>query len=329
MSAGHLLLIGFFGEGNLGDDAILRGLASALPTGSHIIATAGSTSLPAGISAVKRRGISSWPAFIGALRNARLVVGSGGLLQDWSFEGVTFYALRFFAARLAGKPTALFGAGIGPLRGQVARQLASAALSGVKMCMLRDSESVDLFGQLTGRHALLGTDWSWALDPASTASDRSARIPDDSVALNIRPWLTPEWRDAARRWWPSMAGSKPIGVSARSEDRRLMEQIFKGLPVYEPVDFPSLLGDAKRLREGWAMRYHVLLAMLRAGIPVRALPYDNKARQLAASAGIPVPSSSDACPPQPGIAAEAFIAAEQGRLTIMKTSLRQVWEESR
>ncbi|HNW35117.1 MAG TPA: polysaccharide pyruvyl transferase family protein, partial [Candidatus Ozemobacteraceae bacterium] len=293
-----------------------------------IIATAGSTPLPPGISAIQRRGISSWTAFIGALRNSRLVVGSGGLLQDWSFEGVTFYALRFFAARLVGKPAALFGAGIGPLRGRVARQLASAALSGVKTCMLRDAESVDLFGQLTGRHAQLGTDWSWALEPASAAINTSSRMPDDSVAINIRPWLTPEWQNAAQRWWPSMAGSKPIGVSARREDKRIMEQLFKGLPVYEPVDFPSLMADARRLREGWAMRYHVLLAMLRAGIPVRALPYDNKARQLAASAGIPVPSPSDAEPPKPQIAAPTFIAIEQERLAAMKLALRQAWEES-
>jgi len=67
MTARHLLLIGFFGEGNLGDDAILRGIASAMPPGTPIVATAGNTPLPACVAAIRRRGIASWRSFIGAL----------------------------------------------------------------------------------------------------------------------------------------------------------------------------------------------------------------------------------------------------------------------
>lgn len=328
MTARHLLLIGFFGEGNLGDDAILRGIASAMPPKTPIVATAGVTPLPADVAAIRRRGIASWPSFIGALRDSRLVVASGGLLQDWSFEGVSFYALRLYAARLAGVPTALLGAGIGPLRRRAARRLAEAALSGIDVCMLRDVESVDLFNRLTGRRADLGTDWSWALAPESSGCTSVHAIPDDSIALNIRPWLTPEWQDAARRWWPRAGNANRIGIAARGEDRRLLESLFGGLPVDEPADFPSLLTTTARLREGWAMRYHVLLAMLRSGIPVRALPYDRKAMQLAANAGLPIPSPTDPEPPEPRTADPGFISAETGKISVMKDLLRRTWENA-
>jgi len=328
MTARHLLLIGFFGEGNLGDDAILRGIASAMPTGAPIVATAGNTPLPAGATAIRRRGIASWPAFIAALKGSRLVVASGGLLQDWSFEGVTFYALRLCAARLAGIPTALFGAGIGPLRGRAARKLATAALSGIDVCMLRDAESVDLFHRLTGRLADLGTDWSWALEPDISRHHPAGMPLDGAIAINIRPWLLPNWRDAAKRWWPITQGSPRAGIGARREDRRLLESVFPGLSVHEPADFPALMSTAARLREGWAMRYHVLLAMLRAGIPVRALPYDHKARHLAASAGLPIPSPDDAAPPEPRTALPDFLATETAKIAVMKDRLLQTWENT-
>lgn len=328
MTARHLLLIGFFGEGNLGDDAILRGIASAMPPGTPILATASATPLPAGIVAIRRRGIASWPAFIGALRGSRLVVASGGLLQDWSFEGVSFYALRLCAARLAGVPAALLGAGIGPLRGRAARKLAAAALFGIDVCMLRDAESVHLFHRLTGRPAHLGTDWSWALEPEISRHHPVGMPLDGSIAINIRPWLVPNWRNAAKRWWSITQGSPRTGIGARREDRRLLESIFPGLSIHEPADFPALMSTAARLREGWAMRYHVLLAMLRAGIPVRALPYDHKAMHLAASAGLPIPSPDDDAPPEPRTALPGFLAAETAKIAIMKDLLRQTWENT-
>lgn len=328
MRSGHLLAIGFFGEGNLGDDAILRGLASALPGETHIIATAGAAPLPRGIHGIKRRGISSWSGFLGALRGARLVIGTGGLLQDWSFEGVTFYALRFLAARLAGKPTALFGAGIGPLRGFAARRLASVSLRGVTGSLLRDGESVELFHELTGREAQRGTDWSWALESSPESGGRINGVLHGARAINVRPWLTPDWQEAATRWWSAEPDSVKIGISARAEDRRLLEHLFQGQPVREPETFSTLLAETRTLREGWAMRYHVLLAMLRAGIPVRAIPYDNKARQLAANAGLPIPLPSDSRPPEPRIADSRFIAAEKEKLSLMKTALVKHWEEA-
>ncbi|HEY9071506.1 MAG TPA: polysaccharide pyruvyl transferase family protein, partial [Candidatus Ozemobacteraceae bacterium] len=281
MKGGHLLLTGFYGEGNLGDEAILRGIASSLPAGTRIIATAGNTPLPCGIRGIRRRGLLSWPGFLGALKGARLVVGSGGLLQDWSFEGVTFYALRFLAARIAGKPIALFGAGLGPLRSVGARSLAALSLGATSHCHVRDDESVHLFQELTGREAERGTDWSWGISAPAGPVTASQRLPANFIAVNIRPWLSPDWQKAAVRWLDAYKAMSLVGISARAEDRRLMEETWPGLRIHEPSDFSALLAAAPVLREGWAMRYHVLLALLRAGVPVRALPYDEKARHLA------------------------------------------------
>ncbi|HOY65516.1 MAG TPA: polysaccharide pyruvyl transferase family protein [Candidatus Ozemobacteraceae bacterium] len=328
MKGGHLLLTGFYGEGNLGDDAILRGIASSLPAGTRILATAGNTPLPPGIHGIRRRGILSWPAFLGALKGARLVVGSGGLLQDWSLDGVTFYALRFLAARLAGKPVALFGAGLGPLRSTGTRSLAAFSLGATSHCHLRDDESVRLFHELTGREAQRGADWSWGISASSRGSPTPRNLPSDVIAINIRPWLTHDWREAATRWLAGADRKTLIGISARPEDRRLMERVWPGLRIHEPADFSALLADASVLREGWAMRYHVLLALLRAGVPVRALPYDGKARHLAEAAGLPVPEPGDSAPSRAERAARAFLIAEEERFARMSEAFRQAWEEA-
>ncbi|HAE40234.1 MAG TPA: hypothetical protein DCG57_16610, partial [Candidatus Riflebacteria bacterium] len=147
-----ILLCGFFGEGNLGDETILQAIRQQLPDSCSLTITSGRLSSIGGQS-IGRRGILAWPAFIQALLENDAAIFSGGILQDWSFEGVTFFALRMIAASMLRCEPALWGAGIGPLRSPGGKKLASRALKRVNSAWLRDDASNRLYQELTGNAA--------------------------------------------------------------------------------------------------------------------------------------------------------------------------------
>ncbi len=319
----QLLLTGFFGEGNLGDEALLGGIMSAAGPDHTFLVTAGAQHVPGRLERLPRRGIAGWFAYLRALPRVGRVVFSGGILQDWSFEGVTFYSLRLIAARIAGRRPSLWGAGLGPLRSYAAEKLAAQALAGVRTAWLRDADSCGLFKRLTGREASLGTDWSWATPfPVMEASLKGTASGDAPLGINLRPWFSPRWEDAVRRRLAPHSPSSPrglLGIAARHEDQMLLQRLVPGLSIRLPGDFSELMGLCATLREGWAMRYHVLLAMLRAGIPVVPLPYDEKARSLCREAGV-----DDGMEPSAEIAAmtpaAGFVPRLEGRFALMRSA---------
>ncbi len=307
----NILVVGFFGEGNLGDEAILEGIALSAGPVHNLIVTSAKRQDRQNISTIPRKGLSSWPAFLGALRKSGRVVFTGGLLQDWTFEGVTFYALRMLASRFAGKPPGLWGVGIGPLRKKGFQALARKALLASGPVWTRDPESAELFRRLTGRPAGLGTDWSWAIPTPSPSRSRGS---EGLVGVNLRPWCDGSIRETAiSRLREVHANGGLVGLPAREEDSRLMDRCFPGISTCRPTGFQDLVGFCRGLREGWAMRYHVLLAMLRANIPVVPLPYDPKVVSLCLEAGIHEVSGE----PSPMQSRPEFVLTARNRLVAM------------
>jgi N-acetylglucosaminyldiphosphoundecaprenol N-acetyl-beta-D-mannosaminyltransferase len=138
-----LLLAGYFGSGNIGDEAILQALVSQIrkefPYGSITalsedpFETSGSYS----INSVHKysllrilRELAGCDAF---------VLGGGGILQDvTSARSLVYYLFLIFLAKLLGKKTVLLGQGIGPIRNKF---LLKRALKNVDLITVRDERS--------------------------------------------------------------------------------------------------------------------------------------------------------------------------------------------
>lgn len=307
-----ILAVGFFGEGNLGDEAILEGLAASLPAGCPLTVPAGSRPLGVPAARLPRRGLTAWPAFLRALREAPQVVFTGGMLQDWSFDGVVFYALRMLASSLAGRRPGLWGVGLGPLRHPAARGLAARLLRHAGPVWVRNEGSARLFRELTGQTAHLGCDWSWAIPDPPPDEDFPAREPDGHpalpakadgrptdrrIGLNLRPWVDGRFLGQAHQDLGALPPGNLLGVAARAEDARLLRASFPGLEVREPASFTDLMRVGRQLSAGWAMRFHVVLAWLRAGLPVVPLAYDDKVDDLSRE----VRTAGPGQPPSPSV----------------------------
>lgn len=272
----NILLVGFYGEGNLGDEAILQAICENLPDLVTPIITSGSKQ-PYGKSII-RRGLISWPSFLLASRKCPITVFSGGILQDWSWEGVTFFAHRIIASAKMGSMPVLFGAGIGPLRSEKARRLAKRALSFVKVAYVRDQYSYNLYKSLLpNANVHLGTDWTWQYKITSRS------LPSNSkMMVNLRQWGNKNLLNKVLEITSDFNGIK-TGVSARKGDTNLIKEICGISEVVCPNGFVEFANCCQNAEYGIAMRYHVALAMLRAGIKTKLICYDEKVKCLAES----------------------------------------------
>ena len=304
-----ILLCGFFGEGNLGDETILQAIRQQLPDSCSLTITSGRLSSIGGQS-IGRRGILAWPAFIQALLENDAAIFSGGILQDWSFEGVTFFALRMIAASMLRCEPALWGAGIGPLRSPGGKKLASRALKRVNSAWLRDDASNRLYQELTGNTASEGTDWSW-LFPVTARPQRE----NAPMALNLRQWETGDWRSQVAHQLRH-SQRQIVGMAARRSDIDVIKELAPNAAVIHPATFSEFADSCRNFSLGLAMRFHAALAMLRTGLPVKLVAYDSKVSELAKAAGVLTVAENHISGFKP--ADTAFIAGEQQKFSLMQ-----------
>ena len=144
--AKRVLLCGYYGEHNLGDDALLQVALGQLPAGVVPTVTAydeRQVQERFGVSTVPRRSLRQ---VLDALKDVdALVLGGGSLLQDaTSFRSLLYYGALITAAKLWGKQVLLWGQGLGPLRRKRSRVLARAVLPFATAISWRDQASASL-----------------------------------------------------------------------------------------------------------------------------------------------------------------------------------------
>jgi polysaccharide pyruvyl transferase CsaB len=154
-----VVLAGYYGFGNTGDEAILTAILGGLrrrAPGTAFVIVSGdpeSTARQHGVEAVGWRDV---PAISRSVSAADAVlVGGGGLFQDyWGLDTKTlltpqhgeiaFYAGPVVLAALARKPVLLYGLGVGPLASADARRYVRGVADAAVHISVRDSESRDL-----------------------------------------------------------------------------------------------------------------------------------------------------------------------------------------
>jgi polysaccharide pyruvyl transferase CsaB len=294
----RVLLCGYYGEHNLGDDALLEVLLSQLPAGCQAVVTAHDAALVHerfGVETVPRR---SLPLVLKALRRCdALVLGGGSLLQDsTSFRSLLYYGALIAAARLEGKPVLLWGQGLGPLGRRRSRLLVGRLLRLATAVSWRDPESAAL-AKCLGREGPVGSDPVWALPP------QLWRGGGGPLVLCFRP--TRQLQGAA--WRPYLHALDQLARERDREviwlpfhatqDRGLLEQLRQQQLLPAGLDARSREVLAERPTEAMAMgsgaglvvamRLHGLILAALSGAPCAALSYDPKVAAAAAALGCP------------------------------------------
>lgn len=308
---GNLLLAGYYGFGNLGDEAILASTVSCLRAKDPDIDIRVLSKDPEETSRAYRvLAYDRMKPFhvISAIKDADLVVfGGGSLLQDsTSFRSLTYYVALLFAARALGKPLAVYANGVGPVRSHTGRLLIRKALSPAEMITVRDQESLRLLREIgLSNEVKLTADPAFLLSPSpSAAIDEMLKqhgiSPDDKLVwLGLRPDTAPEsfYRSVAQGVsLLRSTGFRPYQMIMQDRDTPMVGLLNEMLAEcgQSPVQAISgltpqdALGVLARGNLCIGMRLHTLILSAKAGIPFLGVEIDPKIGAFCRSLGFPV-----------------------------------------
>jgi polysaccharide pyruvyl transferase CsaB len=305
-SAKRILISGYYGFSNVGDEAVLsaiiEGLRAQVGDGIEITVLSSRPEETANlhrVRAVPRAGVS----VIRALQDTDLVISGGGsLIQDaTSFRSLAYYLWVIALAKFYRRKVMILGQGIGPLRRSASRRLAGAILNRIDLITVRDAGSAELLRELgVSRPPVQVTaDPTFLLRPCpeeeaiSLLAEAGLGPEDGVIAFSLRPWReAPGMEDAAieaLRQLKDVLPAKALLVAMQSpEDETLVRKVgvMAGVLV-QPRAWTAeqLLGVLARCRLVVAMRLHALIFASAVGVPSLGIIYDPKVEQFVAATG--------------------------------------------
>lgn len=297
MGPRSILIIGNYGAGNLGDDAILAGILTDLKAigyrGRLTVTHGGDNSsadlykglhkvpfVPAGL---RSRFSPHRHESTKAIQDADLVIlGGGGLFMDTESRWAPWiWATQARACRKAKTPYICYGQSVGPLKTWWGRFLTKAVFRHAKATHVRDIASQKLL-KSWGIHAVGGSDAA-----LSWLQQEKKRIAKQAVLLiALRTWPdvdTATWNQLLKpiREFAQKKKWKPIllAMDLRNEDERIALRAT-GLEVFEPPTTTQAFEGFEKAQIVISMRLHGGLFALAAGTPILALSYSTKVSAL-------------------------------------------------
>jgi len=295
----RVVMSGYYGFSNSGDDAILESIRQAVCQDSGDVAFTVLSNDPAltrrqyGVEAVPRFRIFQVRA---ALRRSDcLLFGGGSLLQDTtSTRSLLYYLAVIRCAQRLGKPVMLYANGIGPVRRKANRRRVKRAVESVTLVTLRDHSSARELSEMGVRRK----DMKVTADPVfqleSAGPERAWELLRSSglaggasfVAVSVREWPgTGDFPRRLARLCDHLRRAYGLEVlflimqpsrdpAATQQVRRYMEEPSYVLDApCTPRELMAALGQARLCL---AMRLHTLIFAARMAVPTMGLIYDPK-----------------------------------------------------
>ena len=295
----RVVMSGYYGFSNAGDDAILQSIHGGILAASDDIQVTVLSHDPEqtrrqyGLDAVYRFDLVQ----VGrALRRCdALLSGGGSLLQDrTSTRSLLYYLMVIRWAKKLGKPVMLYANGIGPVTKPENRKKVKQTVELANVVTLRDRASAQELRDMGVKHPELHitADPVFNLVPADADRGREllakAGLPGGRkfAAVSVRDW-------PAARQFPQQAAQlcdhlhRTYGLETvfllmqPAADRETTEQVRRAMesPSYlldvpaTPSELMAVLGQAELCV---AMRLHTLIFAARMAVPTVGLVYDPK-----------------------------------------------------
>ena len=297
----RLLLSGYYGYGNAGDEAVLAGLVAGFQAAApaaelDLTALSGhpaETRVAQGIPAVDRyRPAALLPAIA---RCDVFLSGGGSLLQDvTSAHGIFYYLGVVKMAQMLGKKTLFIAQGIGPLTLPRSRKLVAAVANKLNAITVRDPDSAALLREIGVFHPPIEV----TADPALLLSP-SIPSQKSGFGVALRPWHGQEQLGAqtAAACFLRLSGETPRLLPMQPGSDTLIAGQFAGAwaalggaagparPSPATQGLPALLSIIAGCDMMVGMRLHALILAAAAGVPSVALSYDPKVSAFMQSCG--------------------------------------------
>jgi polysaccharide pyruvyl transferase CsaB len=299
----RVMISGYYGFDNLGDELILRVLIEQLKERdikvTVLSANPAKTARLYDVDAIKRTSLID---IIDALTQTNLFIsGGGGLFQDATGPmSVIYYGGLIHMANFFEVPVCFWAQGVGPLNGHWPRRLTTGALAKCEVVTVRDEKSAALVEELTGVRPEITADPVWLLKlPKKKNTVKSGKKSKNGqkaplkIGVSLRPWpdLTRERMKALARCLHEYTAGLDQSVQFQllpfqvKEDtgflsdfgRLLTDEGQSDTVLVDPELVIETIGTCDVL---FGMRFHSLILGLLYGIPVYGLVYDPKVASL-------------------------------------------------
>lgn len=316
-SAYKVLISGYYGFGNAGDEAILTSIVESLKklSGGIFItalsADPASTKQHHGINAVLR---TNPLAVIKEISEADLVIsGGGGLIQDvTSSRSIPYYLLIVYLGKRMNKEVMLYANGVGPVYRAVNKRMIKRICNTVDLITVRDENSKRELDEL-GVHRpdiIVTADPAFVLEPV-TEKEGLAAISDQGIDLigdrpkvgvSVRPWGLESSRETIARACDYMV--KTLGAQIvflpmrfpgdRDESCKIAALMkHESIVLNKPLDPKELLWLSGKMDLIFGMRLHALIFGAKMGVPLVGLIYDPKVKNFLKRVGQPSAGSPE------------------------------------
>jgi len=280
----RILISGYYGFDNAGDEAVLAGLITGLRSGGSLGGVEISALSIDPVSTTRAHGIPAYHRYkqlLPAIQSSDLLLSGGGsLLQDvTSAHGIFYYLAVVRMAQILGKKTMFVAQGIGPLTRARSRKLTASVANRLDAITVRDQQSSDLLASIG-----VALPVTVSADPALLLT--SPKPPTKSgVLLSVREWpgLSGNFSENLAAAIVDAGLPTPIlpldmyGASDSSASQAVLSKIPGAVSeVSESTDFWSLLRKIAGSEMVVGMRLHSLIFAVASGVPVAALSYDPK-----------------------------------------------------
>jgi polysaccharide pyruvyl transferase CsaB len=278
----RLLLVGYFGFENLGDELLLVCLLDyinkKLPDIKPLILYSRALPEVYGGEVIPRRRL------ISGIRMADGICFAGGsILQDvTSLRSLIYYLGIILISLFMKKPVIMVSQGIGPIRSRLGR-IFIRILNSVYSISLRDEESLRLLDDLgiNKPRRYLGNDLVFFLDLEWLKRLSSDRKRDVLISVRESPgFREDEFLEAFSRFKDRYNTDMAILVTHTSDDRDISERFARRLncDLIFWEDPLSVIHTISSFRFVISMRLHPLILSALLGIPFAGIIYDPKVR---------------------------------------------------
>ena len=284
-----IVISGYYGFNNLGDEAVLAGITSLLKNKEEelkITVLSASPQKTAELYDVEAVSRTSLIQILAALAEADLFISGGGsLLQDvtGSFS-VPYYLGLAWLAKLQGTKTVYYAQGAGPLNQGWSRKLTALSLNRFELLGVRDQGSKELL-QAAGvkKEIELTVDPVFALyDPLNNRRQKiKGKI---EVGISVRPWSVDYLNELAAGLNQFAQGKNikyilfPMHQGSDDQISLELKEILE--PEAEICKLPqkpqAALKAFSQLDLFVGVRLHSLIFALLNQLPLLALSYDPK-----------------------------------------------------
>ncbi len=290
-----VVLSGYYGFDNFGDEAILQVLVENLKSiGAEITVFSKNPKKTSLIHEVKSVFMFNLFKVISNINRADVVISGGGsLLQDvTSIRSLAYYLFIIFWAILCGKRVIIFAQGIGPVKNIFFRNITKFVLKRAHLITVRDENSKELLNSWEIESKIVN-DPVWGIKLKTTPAKKKIGIQlrdwkfmNDEFFLTLVKKVAKDFSDKEIYIY-SLQDKQDKEICLRFENYLHIENPKVKTKVLYELSAKEIIENMKDLEYLIAMRYHAIMTGLKYGAKTLAINYDPKVETLSRQAKIP------------------------------------------